>query len=545
MSVLDTPRWNPVLRAIVLGLALQGAWPAQMAWAQATARNPELGTTAQIGQFATPALDTTATETPDLAPRQPDLAPDQTIAPQPSGWTADTFRQAKQPGGMAASVARGELEGVIDLGRAWRLTIENDPTYQAAFSALQASQTQIAQGRAALLPQVQAGYSRSRISGNSRNPDRFGRMVESPLDYDSTGGVVQLQQPVLNYGRYAAYQRGLAVAGQGRATFDVSAQETGVRLASAYFNVLLAHHDLELQHNLVDSLSKQLEAQRSLYQRNEGTVIDAEETQARLAVAKAQLILAQDELRVTRRDLQAMLGAEPVRLTTVNEDFPTPAVIPARLEDWLARARQNNPQIRAAREAVRVADANVDGALSQYFPSVDFVATYNDADSENLSTLSQRSNTVTFGLRMQIPIFTGGYTTAATSQARSDRNRAEHALAAVTEQVEAEVTRQFTTVQGGVHRIQAYLAAVRSGTEALHAAQQGYRYGAYSNLDVLKVQDKLFQSRYDLMRAQLEYVLARLQLAVAVGDLQDTVFDQVGQVFLGPVVDLTAHQSLK
>lgn len=527
MSVLDTRWLAPAARAVALGVALQGTALAQNAGSPP--RNTSLGTTAQIGQYTTPPANPQA-----IAP----LAPDQTIAPQPSAWSADTFRKNREQGAMADSVTRGELDGVVDLGRAWRLTVSNDPTYQAAFSALQASQTQIAQGRAALLPQVRAGYNRYRITGTRRTPGRFGETVESPLDYDSTGAVVQLQQPVLNYGRYAAYLSGLARAGEGRASFDVRAQETGVRLATAYFNVLLAHHDLELQRNLVDSLRKQLHAQQTLYKGNEGTLIDAQETQARLAMAEAGLILADDELRVTTRNLQAMLGAQPLRLTTVKEDFPTPALMPGALDDWLARARQNNAQVRAAREAVRVADANVDSAASQYFPTVDFVATYNDADSENLSTLSQRSNTVTLGLRMNIPIFTGGYTTAATSQARSERKRTESMLAAITEQVEAEVTRQFTAVQGGVPRIQAYASAVKAGTEALVAAQQGYKFGAYSNLDVLKVQDKLFQSKYDLMKAQLEYVLARLQLAMAVGDLQDNVFDQVGVVFLGPVVPL-------
>ncbi len=456
------------------------------------------------------------------------------------GWNLETLEslrgQGAAPAGaslalMSPSARAPALEGVVDLARAWRLALEHDPSYQAAISEQAAADTERAQGRAALLPQVQAGYSRSRISGTIEQPGFLGQRVSSDVRYDSSSAYVQLQQPLLNYSRYADYQRGQARAGQGLAAFAVKQQEAGLRLATAYLNVLLAGDRLALQRELEKSLDEQARAQESLYVQNEGTRTDAQETRARLARTRADVIAAQDQLRTANRELQALLGAAPLQLAPAKPDFPLPPLVPADLGVWLERARANNAEVKSAREAVKVADTEVSRAASRYFPSMDLVASLSKAESENLSTLSQRTNTFLVGISVNIPIFTGGYNTANTARARADRSRLEQELRAATERAQAETTRQYSAVLSGEQRIRALEAAAESSRLSLEAARKGYEYGVASNVDVLKVQDKLFQALSDLSRARLEYILARLSLAAAVGDLQAGEFDAVSQVF--------------
>src|SRR3546814_2976841 len=87
----------------------------------------------------------------------------------------------------------------------------------------------------------------------------------------------------------------------------------------------------------------------------------------------------------------------PPRSTRTDTLFPYTTLFRS-LDEWLRRARVNNPSARAAREAVSVAQAELDQAKSEYWPTVSLVASYSNADSENLSTLSQRSNTFMVGI---------------------------------------------------------------------------------------------------------------------------------------------------
>src|SRR3546814_17991560 len=89
-----------------------------------------------------------------------------------------------------------------------------------------------------------------------------------------------------------------------------------------------------------------------------------------------------------------MLGFAPDSVVGPGGDFPLQSPQPASLDEWLRRARVNNPSARAAREAVSVAQAELDQAKSEYWHTVRLVASYSNADSENLSTLSQLRTTI-------------------------------------------------------------------------------------------------------------------------------------------------------
>lgn len=441
----------------------------------------------------------------------------------------------------AAAAARPAAAGgreVLDLSWAWRMALEHDHEYRAAISEQASSQTERAQGRAGLLPQVHAGYHRSRVVGRVTQPS-LGQDETSSLDYDSLNAYVQVQQPLLNYTRYASYRRGHARADMGKAIFRARHEAAGLRLANTYFNALLAHDKYVLQRSLTDSLRSQSTAIETLYRQQEATRIDVQETAARLAVARADLIDARDQWTVALRELEALLGEAPTHMAALRDDIPLLPLVPSTLEEWLQAAHTRNADVQVARHAVSVAGTEVDVASSRYMPTTDLVATYGRARSEDLSSLSQRTNTFSVGIQVNIPIFAGGYNRANVARARSDRMRLQYELNATVERTLAEVTRQYTNVRAGADLIGALRAAEASGELSLHAARRGFTVGVSSNLEVLKVQDRLYQTRYQLAKAQLDYVLARLKLAVVAGTLDGATFDQLNDTYLSRIVTLT------
>lgn len=437
-----------------------------------------------------------------------------------AGWNLRTLQSL--PGPRAG-------EERLTFERAWRLLVEHDPEYHAALSGRAAAQTEISQGRAAILPQVQARYSRNKITGLERNFTVLGTR-EAELNFDSTTAYIQLQQPVFNLGRYAEFQRGQARALLGEAEFSVEEYEAAARLTTAFVDTLLAQGRLELTEALAASLEAQAEAQDALFAGSEGNRVDAQETRARLARAKAAVIAAEDELRVARRQLQGFIGQEPPPLAGIDNVDPSRLQVDEPLIQWLERAQAHDASIRAAAARVRVADTEVRRALARHLPTADLVMVYMDADSENLSSLSQKSNTFQVGLQVAIPIFSGGYDSANHARSRYERRRAEYELSQTREQVAAEVVRQYTAVQGGAERIAALISAVESGEQSLEAALQGYRYGINSNLDVLRRQDSVFEARFELLQARAAWLEARTTLATLAGEPVMAVFLSMDQV---------------
>src|SRR5690606_22709410 len=138
----------------------------------------------------------------------------------------------------------------------------------------------------------------------------------------------------------------------------------------AYFNALLAYDDVQLQNSLTGSLEGQVRELEGRYQRNEASRTDVQETQARLAVARANAIDAQDQSRIASRELEALVGAPVARIAGLNLTFALTSLVPAGLDAWLERALVNNADVRAAREAVNVARAEVDRANARYLPTM-------------------------------------------------------------------------------------------------------------------------------------------------------------------------------
>lgn len=437
---------------------------------------------------------------------------------------------------VAAGVAQAQPP--LDLYRVWQQGLGHDARYKSAVSRFNASQEQENISLGGLLPNINAGYSRSRIHGWRQQPGFFGNMQRSDLRYDSTNIYAQLNQPLLNYSRYAEYRRGQAVARFGSAQFGVDKQQISLAIAQSYFLTVLAYEDAKTQAQRVEFFTQRVENFQQLVKYDDATQLDLTETQARLDTARANWLQAEDEVRIRARELQSHIGYYPKGLHALTADWSYQP-LDQDATAFIEMATLRNNDIQAAKEQVAVYSARLDSARSQYFPTLDLGISVGKADSEDLSTLSQRSNTFAVGLNLNIPIFTGGYTTAATSQARFQLQGAQHRYDATVAAVQSEVQKQYSLYTNGQQRVAALRTATESSQLSLTSVQKSFSAGAASNLDVLNAQDQLVQTRYDYYSARLELLLAQLRLRAALGDdLHQTVQHQSNTQFQGPIIPL-------
>ncbi|MCY1383383.1 hypothetical protein D9M69_715040 [compost metagenome] len=61
---------------------------------------------------------------------------------------------------------------------------------------------------------------------------------------------------------------------------------------------------------------------------------------------------------------------------------------------------------------------------------------------------------------------------------------------------------------------------------------------------MLKVQDQLYQTKHELAQAELEYLLARLKLAAAAGQLESATFYEVNDSYLDKPIPVPDGRSL-
>ncbi|MGE4123997.1 MAG: TolC family outer membrane protein [Pusillimonas sp.] len=433
-----------------------------------------------------------------------------------------------------AAWAQTAPSGALTLSQAWQAALQNDPTYKAAISEREAGQTNRAQGLAGLLPQVNASYGRTRIRGDLETQDIRGNDVSEDLRYMSGVKEIRATQPVFNWTRIAEYRQGQARADYSLAVFDTKAKDTSVRLLNRYFQTLLSFEQLKLSQSKLDANEKQVVAAQRRFDGGEGTVTDVYEAKSRRDLSRADVIQAEDALVVARRELQEMLGSSPVELTTLSADFKPRPLQPATQAEWLAMAMAANGEVRAGAEGVRITSQEIDRAFGGHLPTVDLVASRRDVSNETISTRNQDSDTTSVGIQVNLPVFSGGLTSAQVTQARHNRDRASEELAATRERIAVEVTRQYQAVVSGAQRIGALEVAVASNKAALLAVEKSFEAGTRSIIDILDSQDRFYRSQLDLAQARLEYVLARLTLSGVANTLDASTIDAASMAFFGP-----------
>lgn len=444
--------------------------------------------------------------------------------------TANTQAANAQASGTQAS----HTQDALTLADAWQATLQNDPTYKAAIAEREAGQTNRAMGRAGLLPQIGASLGRNRVRGTLESPGPFGTVNNTDLHYMSGVKEIHVNQTVFNWSRIAEYRLGHARADYSLAAFDTKAKDTSIRLLNRYFQTLLSYENVKLAQSKLEANEKQIVAAQRRYDGGEGTITDVQEATSHRDLSRAELIRAQDTLLVARRELQEMVGSSPVVLETLQSDFQTRPLNPADQAQWLAMAMTGNAEIRAAEQGVRITGQEIHRTFGGHLPTLDLVAARRNVTNETLSTRNQDSITTSVGVQINLPVFSGGLTSAQVSQARHNRDRATQELAATRERVAVEVTRQYHAVVSGAQRIAALVAAVESAGAALHAVERSFEAGTRSIIDILDAQDRYYLAQLDLVQARLEYVLARLMLAGAAGTLDAAAITNVSQTYFGP-----------
>lgn len=418
---------------------------------------------------------------------------------------------------------------------AYRAALQNDPTYQAAIAENEAGQQNRAMGRAGLLPQISANASRARVRGereyNTQTLSEVRNVIE-PLSYFSTSRTVQVRQSVLNMAAIANFRQGRARAEYSTEVFRGKQNDLALRLSSAYFQALLSQHAIDLAQAKVQSIEQQLKTAEVQFKAGDGTVTDVDEARARRDLAQAQLIEARNQLTVAMRSLQELVGDKPVSLAQLKADFAKQLKPELEtLDVWLDRALESSADIAAQRRALEVAEREVDKNRAGHLPTVDVYASSGRSQSDSFSSINQEYRTRQLGVQVNIPIFSGGYTNAATTQAIANRERARNELEATVNKTHIEVTKQYSGTVSGLAKVQALELAVKSSEQALESTKMGFKAGMRSNVDILNAEEQLYTSRRDLAEAKYVYLLSRLRLKAAAGQLSEADMGEVDSYF--------------
>ena len=421
----------------------------------------------------------------------------------------------------------------LNLMDAYQAALGNDPTFAAAYHDREASRQSVPMARAGLLPQLTINGSYSMSVGENETPaqkqsvtqtiTQGGRSVtqtistDSParastVEYTSDQYGISMRWSILNLEAIARFRQAHALEAYGQARFGAAYNDLVLRLAAAYFDVLLADDTVEQAGAQVEAYARQKLAAERRWQEGEGTITDIAETEARLATAEAELVAAEDQRNLTRTALRLMTGLDVAELQALRKDFAAEAIEPAQPETWQAWAQELSPVLLAQRLALESARHDVDRNHAGHWPKLDVVGSVSDSHSDSQAFANYRFQSNSIGVQLTFPIFTGGYVSAATAQAEASLRRIQSELEARTNAVMQDTQRYLRAVLSGVKQVAAYEKAVQAQEVAVKGAEVGFKFGTRTQVEMLDANRLLFQAKRNLSQARYQYLLGRLRL---------------------------------
>lgn len=287
-------------------------------------------------------------------------------------------------------------------------------------------------------------------------------------------------------------------------------------VAAAYFELLEMDEQLAIAKRTRDSYERTLKLFSD--QHAGGLASKLEVSRAELALRTVTAIVPEIERQIALKEneINTLLGRNPglIARTSTLLAQEMPVEIPVGLPSSLLERR---PDVRAAEQQVRAANAEIGVATADFFPRIGLTTFYGGTSSEFDNLLKSEANVWSAAANVAGPLFTGGRLTARRRQAKAAWEEAklryqQTALAAFREVSDALISRRRFE-EGRVEQAQ----AVGAGREAVELATTRYQEGKASYYEVLEAQQQLYPAENTLSRLEVARRLAVIQLYKALG----------------------------
>lgn len=408
-----------------------------------------------------------------------------------------------------------------DLLEVYRLAQDSDPIIASARYTLDSVRQKIPQARAGLLPVLSATGK----EGDTRANSEFTGITPVERNMKSWNWNWQLTQPLIRFGNVAAYRESQFVVEQAEAQYAQAQQDLLLRVAQAYFGVIVAQDAIAAAAAQVVALEEQLAQVSRGYELGTHSVTDIDDTKSRLGSARSQRVAAQNDMESAKAELEKVAGKTFDQLAALQTTMSPPQPSPLNSRTWMDQARINHPMVRAQRAALEAARQEIKKNRSDHLPTLDFVANYgSNFSSHSLTTPSDFSTRIKqqeASVQFTLPFYAGGAVNSRVTEAIANMNKAEADLEAASRKASTDAQQAFAGVTNGLAQIDALNVAVEAGQSAVKGNRVGYRLGIRINIDVLNAEQQLFTAQRDLSKARYDTLLQGFKLKAAVGTLDE------------------------
>ena len=410
--------------------------------------------------------------------------------------------------GLALAAGRGAPAAAETLADALAEAYQNNPTIQAQRATQRAIDENYVQARAGWRPTLTLQASGSYTQIETPRSELIRQQRAATIERGNSGAAqLTFSQPIWTGGRTAAAVTAAnADVLQGRENLRRIESQVLQAVITAYADVRRDQEALNIRHENVKVLQRQLDESQARFDVGEVTRTDVAQSQARLAAALAQTQSAVAQLAVSRATYAALVGHNPGDLE------PEPSLdylMPGDVDEAFTLAEQNSPTLRQQQYAEQASRARIAQARAGRMPEVTLQSSLRFANGQIDPLIQhQYDKEETVGVTVTVPLFNGGVTTSQIRQSiernNADRITVETQRRAVLQSI-SQSWNQLLAARANISSTDVEVQAASVAAEGTHQEEQ---VGLRTTIDVLNAEQELRSAQLNQLAAHHdEYVI--------------------------------------
>jgi len=307
----------------------------------------------------------------------------------------------------------------VDLRRTIEMALQENEDFKAKKNAEEKRFQQYREAKSAIYPRLDAAV----YWGNNF---QFPEKAKSTTDDYSLDAGLSASQLIWSFGKVgSAIRMADKFIAASRFETEITKQEVVYRAKVGYYGALLAQHSLGIVRQSLENArhNKKLLEQRSSGGRSAKP--DLIKMDADIASRVPQVNAAKTVYSSALRSLRVLIGAQGGSTLELTEEFPS-EYASLDLPVLAARLRDNEPTLNALRQNAAAMDDAVSIRKAEYYPTVSGFATWDHLGTGNSYDVGEenRDDYGVAGIKVSVPLWTSGQTSAQLQQARIDARNA-------------------------------------------------------------------------------------------------------------------------
>ncbi len=418
---------------------------------------------------------------------------------------AATKNTAINTGNSSNTSKTSNTSGLLEL---YQAAHAYDASFAAAKWGVQANQEKVTQAKALLRPTVNA------VANASVNYAEFIYVPAPDRRYEAASVGLSANYPLLRPALGQVLTQSELGFKLSQASFANAEQDLIVRVAQAYFDILLAQDTLASIAAQKTAISEQLAQAKREFEVGTKTILDTNEAQSRYDAMLAQEAGAKGDELAKREALVLLTGKPIAALAALRDTAQVALPTPSDMMAWTQRAEEANMGVQIAQLNAALAKSEVTRNRLNKQLTVDLNSTLSYARNVGSIAGTARSNTMlaSIGVQANYPVYSAGSLDSKEREAAYNYDKALTDVDAAKRNA-AQATRQtYLALTYGVAQIKALESSERSNKTLLDSTKLGYQVGVRINLDVLNAQQALAATKTQLAKARYDALMAGLRL---------------------------------